>query len=64
MSFPVRFRPQLTDEITEAMAWYYERSPGLEKDFFRTFDDGGSGRFEVLGFSGGRHVEASLALSL
>ena len=38
MSFPVRFRPQVSDEIIEAMAWYADRSPGLETAFFRTFE--------------------------
>ena len=38
MSYPVRFRPQVADEVIEAMAWYSTRSPGLDTAFFRAFE--------------------------
>jgi plasmid stabilization system protein ParE len=34
---PIRLRPQVEDEVTEAMAWYQGRRSGLELDFYRTF---------------------------
>ena len=37
MAYPVRIRPQVEAEIVEAMAWYSERVPGLDQDFYRTF---------------------------
>jgi len=33
----IRLRPAVEDEVVAAMAWYIERVPGLETDFYRSF---------------------------
>ena len=35
----IRVRPQVEAEIQEAMAWYGERAPGLDRIFHRTVLD-------------------------
>jgi len=32
--YPVRLRPQVEDEVREAMRWYRNRVPGLEKELY------------------------------
>ncbi|NJD20730.1 MAG: type II toxin-antitoxin system RelE/ParE family toxin [Gemmatimonadetes bacterium] len=35
MAHPIRIRPQVEAEISEAMAWYGDRVPGLDGAFLR-----------------------------
>lgn len=36
MAHPIRIRPQVEAEIHEAMVWYGDRVPGLDREFYRT----------------------------
>ena len=39
MPFPIRVRPQVEADIQEAMAWYGERAPGLDRAFHQAVLD-------------------------
>jgi hypothetical protein len=38
--YPVRLRPQVEDEVREAMRWYRNRVPGLEEELYAAFLEG------------------------